>query len=153
MVLQLLNDGVLAIPAFYISGFLKEYSTEYKALLLEVTETGDLENYLNFMLKAFSIQAIKTRMTIRNIHRLKTKMKRAIREKLPKIYTSELINELFANPVTFSGVLAKELNITRKTASKYLKELESSGFLISKKSGKYLLYMNHVLIKILHNKI
>ena len=153
MVLQLLNDGVLSIPAFYISGYLKENSQRYKELLLEVTEKGEWKNYLNFMLTAFSIQALKTRIIIKNIHMLKMRMKRSIREKLPKIYSSELINALFTNPITFSGVLGDEVGVTRKTSSKYLKSLEEEGFLISKKSGKYLLYMNHELIKILHEKI
>lgn len=153
MVLQLLEHHVLGIPAFYISGYLKNHSDTYKRLLLGVTENNNWEDYINFMLVGFSTQAIKTRVIIKKIHRLKIKLKRSIRESLPKIYSSELINALFTNPITFSVILAEDLGITRKTASKYLRELEEHGVLVGKKSGKYQLFMNQELIKILYEKV
>jgi Mn-dependent DtxR family transcriptional regulator len=41
------------------------------------------------------------------------------------------------------------LNINRKTASKYLKELEEQGFLSHTPAGKELLYINTALMEIL----
>jgi len=54
--------------------------------------------------------------------------KKELKAKLPKIYSKDLIEILFSHPYTKIEFLVESLNITRKTASKYLKELENIGF-------------------------
>jgi Fic family protein len=104
------------------------------------------------MLKGFRLQANRTRTIISKIRELRHTLKGDIRKKLPKIYTTDLLNHLFKFPVTFTAGLEHELHISRTTAGKYLKELEAAKFLKSKKSGKYVLYLNTALLKILLEK-
>ena len=68
--------------------------------------------------------------------------KHDIQEKLPKIYSKDLIEILFSHPYTKIDFLVDELGLTRQTASKYLKELENIGILesIQIKNSKF--YIN-----------
>ncbi|MCF6349700.1 MAG: hypothetical protein L3J23_01545 [Flavobacteriaceae bacterium] len=50
-----------------------------------------------------------------------------IRTELPKIYSQDLINNLFKNPYTKIEFLEKDLKIIRQTASNYLNKLSSLG--------------------------
>jgi len=67
----------------------------------------------------------------------------------PKIYSKELVELIFENPYSKIDFLVKKLNINRKTASKYLKELEDNNFLSHIQAGKELIYINNNLMKIL----
>jgi predicted transcriptional regulator len=49
--------------------------------------------------------------------------------------------------------LVKKLSVNRKTASKYLKELEEHGFLSHLQVGKEIVYINNELMEILKNEI
>jgi Fic family protein len=66
-----------------------------------------------------------------------------------KIYSKELVELIFENPYSKIDFLVKKLTINRKTASKYLKELEEHNFLSHIQVGKELLYINNNLMKIL----
>jgi len=60
-----------------------------------------------------------------------------------------LVELIFENPYSKIDFLVKKLNINRKTASKYLKELEDNSFLSHIQAGKGLIYINNNLMKIL----
>lgn len=63
-------------------------------------------------------------------------MSAEIKEKLPKIYSKELIDLLFYEFYTKTSYFENGLSVTRKTAANYLSALEKEGFFISEKIGK-----------------
>ena len=63
-----------------------------------------------------------------------------MKERLPKIYSKELVEYLYYEFYTKNEFLRNELNISRSTANKYLKSLEEAGFLVSEKVGKEVIY-------------
>ena len=65
-----------------------------------------------------------------------------IKEKLPKIYSRELIDLLFYEFYTKIEYIQDGMGITRKTASNYLSMLEKTGFLVSEKIGKERIFLN-----------
>jgi predicted transcriptional regulator len=67
----------------------------------------------------------------------------------PKIYSKELVEIIFENPYSKIDFLVRKLNINRKTASKYLKELEENNFLSHVQIGKELIYINNNLMETL----
>jgi len=85
----------------------------------------------------------------RNSVKLTDQMATEIMEKLPKVYTKELVEILFRLPYTKRQFLIDAKLGTPKTVGNYLMELEKSGFLISEKVGKEKLYLNHKLMAIL----
>ena len=65
-----------------------------------------------------------------------------VKEKLPKIYSKELIEVLFQQPYCKIKFLEDYGLAKRKTASEYLYHLENIGILESKKIGRETLFLN-----------
>lgn len=76
-----------------------------------------------------------------------------VKEKLPKIYSKDLIEILFMHPYTKIDFLVDKLGITRQTASKYLKELQQLEIMksIQIKNSKY--FVNSQLFAMLQKGI
>ena len=53
--------------------------------------------------------------------------KEIIRTELPKIYSQDLINNLFKHPYTKTDFIVEDLGVTRQTASRYLDQLTALG--------------------------
>jgi hypothetical protein len=70
-----------------------------------------------------------------------------IKNKLPKIYSKDLIEILFRLPYTKRQHLIDENIGNPKTVGNYLMTLEENGFLKSVKVGKEKLYLNQKLLK------
>ncbi len=68
--------------------------------------------------------------------------------RLPSIYSEEMVNHLFGYLYTKNEFFRSELNISRPTATKYLKSLEAEGFIISERVGKEVVYKNIQLLNI-----
>jgi predicted transcriptional regulator len=60
-----------------------------------------------------------------------------------------LVELIYENPYSKTEFLVNKLHINRKTASKYLKELEDAKILFPLQAGKERLYINNELMKIL----
>ncbi|HEX3027943.1 MAG TPA: hypothetical protein VHT34_01240 [Clostridia bacterium] len=70
-----------------------------------------------------------------------------MKEKLPKIYSKELIELLFCEFYTKTVYIEKGLSVTRKTAVSYLTALEKEGFLASEKIGKERIYQKQKTVR------
>lgn len=150
MVLYLIQEKLLQYPILFISGYINSNKPEYYTKLLKITREGDWEDFVLFILDAFYYQAKETKNLMFRIKTLYFDYKSDIKLRLPKIYSTELVDKLFAYPVVTPVHLGKELNVHYTTASRYLKSLEKEGFLKGVMMGKYHMFMNNKLIKILH---
>tara|TARA_R100000935_G_C2797796_1_gene148992 strand:- start:774 stop:1088 length:315 start_codon:yes stop_codon:yes gene_type:complete len=75
-----------------------------------------------------------------------------VKERLPKVYSKDLIEILFKLPYTKRQYLIDAGLGTPKTVGNYLNELEAEGFLTSERVGKEKLYLNFRLMEILEKK-
>ena len=75
--------------------------------------------------------------------------KQRLRSELPKIYSQDLLSNLFKNPYTKIEFLEKDLNISKRTEQNYLDMISSIGLLDKIKVGKSNYYTNENLIKVL----
>lgn len=64
---------------------------------------------------------------------------------MPKIYSQDLINNLFKHPYTKIDFVVQDLQVSRQTASKYLDKLVEIGLLNPHKFGKEKFYINTAL--------
>ncbi len=71
-----------------------------------------------------------------------------MKSELPKIYSHELLNNLFRHPYTRIDYVEADLNITRLTATKYLKKLATHGFVEEVKKGRNNYYINRDLVNL-----
>ncbi len=148
-ILYLVKQGLLDVPVLYLSRYINQNKMEYYTQLQAVRIDGTWENWLMFMLEGIEQTSIQTTALIRNIRKLMQAHKHLIREKCPKIYSQDLINNLFRHPYTKIEFLVSELQIHRNTATKYLNELIALGVLSKHKVGKDLLYLNNELFELL----
>lgn len=150
MVLYLIQEKLLQYPILFISGYINNNKSDYYTNLLKVSREGNWEDFVLFILDAFYYQAKETKELMLKIKTLYFEYKNRVKIKLPKIYSTELIDKLFAFPVLTPVHLGKELGVHYTTSSRYLKALQKAGFLKDLVVGKYHMYMNSDLITILH---
>jgi predicted transcriptional regulator len=74
-----------------------------------------------------------------------------MRSELPKIYSQDLLNNLFRHPYTKIEFVSGELQVTRQTAAKYLDELVSTGLLQKHRIIRDNFYLNVELYDLLLN--
>ncbi|TRX39466.1 Fic family protein [Flavobacterium restrictum] len=151
-ILYLVLQGLLDIPILYLSRYITQNKAEYYQVLQDVRTKNDWEHLILYFLKSVEVTAIETIDLITNINNLMQDYKTEIQTKLPKIYSQDLINNLFRNPYTKIEFLEKELKVTRQTASTYLDKIAELGFLEKTKVGKSNYYINTRLIKVLMNE-
>ena len=80
------------------------------------------------------------------------KYNQEIKEKIPKLYSQELLNNLFKYPYTKIEFIERDLDVSRSTAIRYLDELVKFGFLEKQKWGRESFYVNKALFEILSRK-
>jgi Fic family protein len=148
-VLYLLLKNYLDTPILYLSSYIIDNKNTYYALFQEIRENGIWENWILYILDGIektSKQALKKIISIKEL--LESTLEK-VKEKCPKIYSKELVEIIFENPYSKIDFLVNKLNINRKTASKYLRELEEYGFLSNLQIGKEILFINGSLMEIL----
>ena len=74
------------------------------------------------------------------------KTKHDFRERLPKIYSQDLLNNLFRYPYTKIEFIERELSVSRPTASKYLEQMTAAGLVRKQKLGRTNFYINEPLV-------
>lgn len=148
-ILYLVLQGLLDIPILYLSRYITQNKAEYYQVLQDVRTKNDWEHLILYFLKSVEVTATQTIDLITNINALMQDYKDRLRLELPKIYSQDLINNLFRNPYTKIEFLEKELKVSYLTSRKYLDVLTENRFLEKTKIGKSNYYMNNALIKVL----
>ncbi len=148
-ILYLVKQGILNTPTLYLSRFINKNKSEYYKLLQDVRDSGCWNEWIIFMLKGLEETARHTSGVIHRLIKQMSEHKFLIREKLPKIYSHELLNNLFKHPYTKIEFLVDDLNIHRNTARKYLNSLVNIGVLEKHKVGKENFYLNKKLFDLL----
>jgi Fic family protein len=145
-VLYLTRYGLLDIPILYLSRYITRNKAEYYRLLQHVRENGEWEAWLLYMLKGIEETAIETLRLVEGIRMLMADAKRRLRDEHPKIYSQDLLNNLFRHPYTRIEFVQEELGVSRPTATKYLDELAANDLLFKHRSGRNNYYINKPLV-------
>ncbi|HNW98825.1 MAG TPA: Fic/DOC family N-terminal domain-containing protein [Bacteroidales bacterium] len=148
-ILYLILNHLIDIPILYLSSYIIQNKTKYYKLLNLVNKTGEWEEWILFMLRAIETTSLQTIEKIYLIRQLLEKTIQKAQLKAPKIYKKELIELLFEQPYSKIEFVVNYLNVERKAASRYLKELEQIGIIKSQKVGRETIYINHKIIEIL----
>ena len=150
-VLFLTKEGLLDTPILYLSRYINRNKPDYYRLLQDTREDSDWKPWILYMLKGIEETAKDTSSKIKSIVELMGEFKAILKEKSPKIYSHELLNNLFKYPYTKIEYVVNDLNVHRNSARKYLDELCSIGLLEKHKRGKENYYLNSRLFEILSN--
>ena len=148
-ILYLVLRDLLGFPVLYLSRYLIKHRMEYYRLLKEERNVNTTEEWILFMLEGVKQTSLETIILIRGIFDLMDKYKHDIRNTLPKIYSKDLLENLFKHPYTKIEFLQNDLECSRNTAINYLKKLTEHGFLTRHKVGKGTYYVNEPLFNLL----
>lgn len=148
-VLYLVQQRLLETPVLYMSRHIIQTRADYYRLLQSVRDADTWEDWVMYMLTAVEESARDGIATVVAIRQALLDMKRRIRERFPRIYSQDLLNNLFSHPYTKIQFVERDLGVSRITATKYLDALANAGFLEKLKIGRSNFYMNPPLHEIL----
>ena len=150
IILQLIMNKLLEIPILFLSRFIIEHKAQYYSSLRAVTERGEWEPWLMYMLEAIEATAHDTTEKINAIRDLLAETLDKAKRVLPKtVFSKELIELIFEQPYCKIRFVEKAGIAKRLTATKYLRELEKAGFVAPTKRGTELIFINHRLWRLL----
>lgn len=141
-ILYLVLNELLDLPILYLSRYIIRHKSDYYRLLQKVRDTGDWEEWILYMLDGVEQTAKETILLIGNIKTLMQDYKRRIRIEFPRMYSQDLLNNLFRHPYTKIEFLMNELMVSRPTATNYIDALVEKGFLEKQKIGRSNFYIN-----------
>ena len=148
-ILYLVQKGLLHLPVLYLSQYIIKYKSDYYRLLQEVREKGEWEEWILFMLNGIEKTAAASVTLITSIKELMQHYKQQIRSNHSKLYSQDLLNNLFKYPYTKIEFLQNDLQISRSTAIRYLDTLVKAGFLTKHKVGRDNFFLNAKLFELL----
>ncbi len=147
--LILQREGLLDLPVLYLSRYITSTKNQYYRLLQSTRETHDWVEWCVYIVKGVAVTAKSEIKLIKNLRELMQSTKQRLRGELPKLYSQELLNNLFRYPYTKIEFVENDLGISRITAAKYLDALDASGFVQKKKIGRTNFYINGPLFNLL----
>ena len=148
-ILYLIQKKLLDLPVLYLSRYIIKHKDDYYRLLQQVRETNVWEEWILYMLDGTEQTANESILLINGIKKLMQEYKQNIRTQLPKIYSQDLLNNLFKYPYTKIEYLQHDLDIGRNTAIRYLEALVKNGLLAKQKVGRENFYINKPLFNLL----
>jgi Fic family protein len=148
-ILYLIKNDLLTLPILYISRYIIQQKDDYYRLLQNVRETDQWEPWILFMLEAVVETAKSTIQVITLMSSAMQRYKQVIRKDAPKVYSHELLNNLFRYPYTKIEFVMSDLEVSRNTAIRYLERLEQLDLLVKRKVGRENFYINKALYALL----
>lgn len=151
-ILYLINKGLLSLPILYLSRYIIKHKNDYYRLLNLVRKENLWEEWILYMLDAVVETSKETTDMLLKISNCINQHTETIKENANKIYSLELINNLFRYPYTKIEYLMGDLSLSRNTIIRYLEQLIEIGIIEKKKIGRDNFYVNINLLKILKHE-
>jgi len=147
--LMLQREGLLDLPVLYLSRYITSTKARYYRLLQSTRETGQWVDWCVYLLRGVAVTAKSEIRLVKDLRGLMQATKQRLRADLPKLYSQELLNNLFRYPYTKIEFVEHDLGISRITAAKHLDTLATRGFVEKTKIGRSNFYINRPLFALL----
>ncbi len=151
-ILYLVKSGLLDLPILYLSRYIVRSKDDYYRLLQSVRDQKNWQGWVLYIIEGIEITAKETIEFVNQIRQLIMATKQRMRSELPKIYSQELLNNLFFHPYTKVQFLIEQLGVSRITATKYLNELTEQDFVSKHKVGRTNFYVNEPLVELIRRQ-
>jgi len=148
-ILYLVQQGLLETPVLFLSRYFIENRDGYYTGLKNITEKKDWESWILYILDAVEQTSYQTIKKIDAIAQLMEEFIEVIKKELPKIYSKDLVEALFAQPYCRVSSIVDANIAERQTASQYLRKIEKLSLIKGAKIGRDVVYLNLELLKIL----
>ncbi len=147
-VLYLTRTGLLDLPILYLSRHITQTKGDYYRLLQAVRDEGAWEPWVLYMLQAVAETAHTTLVLVEDMRQQMADVKQRMRTALPKLYSQDLLNNLFRHPYTRIEFVQQDLGVSRPTATKYLDTLAQYGFVEKRRAGRNNYYIHTKLVRL-----
>lgn len=148
-VLYLIEEELLALPILYLSRYLVARKSDYYRLLLQVTRDDAWEAWILFILEGVEQVSRWTCAKITAVRQLMEETSRYVRQRLPKVYSHELMQVIFEQPYCRIASLVERDIAKRQTASVYLKQLVRIDVLEERSAGREKLFLHSKLMQLM----
>ena len=144
-ILYLVQQQLLDIPVLYLSKYIIQNKSEYYKHLQNVRTSNDYESWLIWLLNGVTETSKSTIDLIQKIKLLMDEYISKIKEIYPKMYSKDLVENLFKHPYTKIDFVMSDLQVSKPTATQYLNKLIKLGLLKKEKRWKTNYYINEKL--------
>lgn len=141
-ILYLVMKGLLDIPILYLSSYIIKEKKDYYRLLSEIRDKDNWEEWIYYILHGVEETAYQTTILIRKIKELLEDTIEKVKTDLPSIYSKDLVETIFEQPYCRVASIVDKGLYERRTAMKYLRELERIDVLKAVPRGKQILFLN-----------
>jgi Fic family protein len=149
--LMLQRNGLLDLPVLYLSRYITTTKRDYYRLLQTVRDENLWADWCLYLLRGVAVTSRSAIALVKAFRDLMLKTKHDLRERVPKLYSQDLLNNLFRYPYTKIEFIENELGVSRPTAGKYLEQLTAAGLVRKQRMGKTNFYINDPLFELLSN--
>jgi len=147
--LILQREGLLDLPVLYLSRYITTTKPDYYRLLQTVRDEERWAEWCLYLLRGVAITSLSAITLVKAFRDLMQTTKHDLRQLLPKLYSQDLLNNLFRFPYTKIEFIERDLGVSRPTASKYLEQLTSAGLVRKQKIGRTNFFINEPLYTLL----
>lgn len=147
-ILYLVQQQLLEIPVLYLSKYIIQNKSEYYKHLQSIRTTNAYESWLVWLLNGVTETSKSTIDLIQKIKSLMDKYIEKIKETYPKMYSKDLVENLFKHPYTKIEFVMNDLQVSKPTATQYLNKLIKLGLLKKEKRWKTNYYINEQLYEL-----
>ena len=147
-ILYLVQQQLLEIPVLYLSKYIIQNKLEYYKHLQSIRTTNDYEGWLVWLLNGVTETSKSTIDLIQKIKILMDEYIGIIKENHPKMYSKDLVENMFKHPYTKIEFVMNDLQVSKPTATKYLNKLIKLGLLKKEKRWKTNYYINEQLYEL-----
>lgn len=148
-ILYLTHKKLLDLPILYLSAYIIKNKSKYYELLENVSKNGEWNEWVEYMLNGIEHTAEASVTLIKEIDDATREFGELLQEKEWIVYSKDFVELLFSYPYTKIEIGRKKLNISRQTASKYLKICEKLDAFKCVKLGRINYFVNLRLFEIL----
>jgi Fic family protein len=134
--LFLMEKNLLSYPAFYISAYFDRTREEYYSRLLQISQTGDLNGWISYFLRAIRDQALLNIVRASDILALYESMKSLIPQVIRSQYSIAVIDTLFQRPIISSTNFLEISHIPPESGKRILQKLRDAGVIEVIREGK-----------------
>ncbi|HEX6983417.1 MAG TPA: Fic family protein [Balneolaceae bacterium] len=143
------QSGLLELPILYLSRYIIEHKNEYYDRLAAISQRGDWQGWLLYMLRAVESTARLTYQKVNDLLAAKEAVLEAVETEKNFQRPGQLIDTIFTQPFTKVSHLTTAGIYAENTARNYLNELTEMGVLEKKQIKGRHYYQNRELEQIL----
>ncbi len=135
-ILYLVKENLLGTPVLYLFRYINQHKADYYRLLQKVRTDGAWEEWLIYMLDGVELMAGQTTRLVHRVRYVMLEHKARIRSELPRIYSQDLLNNIFSHPYSTIAFVERDLGVSRIIATRYLDKLARIGLMQKVKVGR-----------------